>query len=127
MTLGLIGLLMAIVAPRLVHIIDRIAVRSAASEVGAVLGWGRDLAIAGRIPVAVHVRGSGGTLELRREGELLLERHIGSLHGVGLQQTRDSMAYDSWGLGVGAANLSIVVRRRAAVETVFVSRLGRVR
>jgi hypothetical protein len=30
-------------------------------------------------------------------------------------------------LGRGAANLSVIIRRRAAAETVVVSRLGRVR
>jgi hypothetical protein len=37
------------------------------------------------------------------------------------------MSYAPTGMGYGAANLSVVVRRNAAVETVYVSRLGRVR
>jgi hypothetical protein len=37
------------------------------------------------------------------------------------------MAFGASGLGYGAANLRVVVRRGAASETVYVSRLGRVR
>jgi len=37
------------------------------------------------------------------------------------------MAYAPNGLGYGASNLTVVLRRGSAAETIFVSRLGRVR
>jgi hypothetical protein len=37
------------------------------------------------------------------------------------------MSYSATGLGYGAANLSVFVRRNDSVDTVFVSRLGRLR
>jgi hypothetical protein len=46
---------------------------------------------------------------------------------VRLAATRDSMAYLPLGLGYGAANLRAVLTRGRASDTVFVSRLGRVR
>jgi hypothetical protein len=55
------------------------------------------------------------------------KRDIGAEHGVELSATRVRMSYSAMGIGYGAANLSAVVRRRSAVDTVFVSRLGRVR
>jgi hypothetical protein len=36
------------------------------------------------------------------------------------------MAYQASGLGLGAANLRLVLRRRARADTITVSRLGRV-
>jgi hypothetical protein len=46
---------------------------------------------------------------------------------VVLSASRARVVYSASGFGYGAANLSVVVRRNSAVDTVFVSRLGRVR
>jgi len=57
-----------------------------------------------------------------------VRRHdIGAEHDVQLSASRVRMSYSPTGIGYGAANLSVVVRRSAVVDTVFVSRLGRVR
>lgn len=121
------GTLMAIAIPRALLVLDRITVRAAAADVAATLGSARALALASRSPVAVHIDDIDGSLRIQRGAVVLLSRNIGQAHGVQLKQTRDSLAYDAWGLGRGAANLSVVIWRRAAAETVFVSRLGRVR
>jgi hypothetical protein len=49
------------------------------------------------------------------------------VHGVRLAATRDSMTYYPDGLALGGANLSIVLSRGAAADTVIVSREGRVK
>lgn len=121
------GLLLAIAVPRTQLALDRIAVRAAAGDVIATLNAARSLALAGHSAVAVHVDSATGSVRVRRGSEQLLARGIGHAHGVRVGSSRDSLTYDGRGLGRGAANLSIVVRRRAAAETVFVSRLGRVR
>src|SRR5687768_4681316 len=121
------GLLLAIAVPRTTLVLDRISVRSAAGDVRATVSSARAIALAGYAGVAVHVDSETGTLQVRRGSETILSRGIGHAHGVQIASTRDSMTYDSRGLGRGAANLSIVIRRRSAAETVFVSRLGRVR
>lgn len=121
------GLVMAIAIPRGLSLLDRVVVQSAASDVQATLSLARSLALAGRAAVAVDVDSATGVLRIRRGAEILLTRGIGHAHGVRLDRTRDSLTYDPRGLGRGAANLSLIVRRRAAAETVFVSRLGRVR
>ena len=121
------GLAMAIAIPRGRRLLDRLAVRSAAGDVLATLGYARSIALSGGARVAVHVDSTTGTIRVRQGTTVLLSRGIAHAHGVRVTATRDSMVYDPRGLGRGAANLSLVVRRGAARETVFVSRLGRVR
>ena len=121
------GLLLAIAVPRTRAALDGVSVRSAAGDVVATLSYARAIAQAGDGFIAVHVDSMTGTLRVRRAGMILHSRGVGHAHGVRLSASRDSLTYDPRGLGHGAANLSIVIRRGAAVETVFVSRLGRVR
>ena len=124
--LTIVGIVMAIAIPNAKAGLDRVSVRSAAGDVRATLNYARMLAVVGGLPVAVEVD-SVGTLRVRRGDERILDRAVGHAHGVRLARTRDSLTYDPRGFGRGAANLSVLVRRGASVETVFVSRLGRVR
>jgi len=127
LVLMIAGFVMAIAVPRGRSMLDRIAVHSAAGDVHATLSLARSLALAGNAAVAVDVDSASGVLRVRRGAEVLLSRNIGHAHDVRLDGTRDSLTYDARGLGRGAANLSVIIRRRSASETVFVSRLGRVR
>jgi prepilin-type N-terminal cleavage/methylation domain-containing protein len=125
--LTILGVVMMLVVPKANASLDRVTVRAAAGDVRATLNYARMLAMAGGLSVAVEVDSAAGTLRVRRGVEHILTRGVGPAHGVRLRQTRDSLTYDPRGFGRGAANLSIVVRRGVQVETVFVSRLGRVR
>jgi len=125
--LTIAGIVLAIAIPRGRLMIDRVSVQSAAGDVMATLDLARSLAIAGNSAVAVDIDSLTGALRIRRGDAVLHSRSIGDAHGVRVARTRDSLTYNSRGLGRGAANLSIVIRRGSAVETVFVSRLGRVR
>jgi prepilin-type N-terminal cleavage/methylation domain-containing protein len=125
--LTIVGLVMAIAIPNAKAGLDRLSARAAASDVRATLNYARMLAMAGGIAVAVDIDSVAGTLRVRRGNERILMRGVGQAHGVRVGKTRDSLAYDPRGLGRGAANLSILLRRGVSVETVFVSRLGRVR
>jgi prepilin-type N-terminal cleavage/methylation domain-containing protein len=121
------SVVLAIAIPPAQTMLDRLSVHAAASDVAAILSTARTLALAGHAPVAVDIDSESGVLRVRRGVEMLMVRNVGQAHGVHLERTRDSLTYDPRGLGRGGANLSVLVRRRAAVETVFVSRLGRVR
>jgi prepilin-type N-terminal cleavage/methylation domain-containing protein len=120
------GVLLLLALPRLSAVLDGFAVRSAATELVAVFGTARQVAIQQRRRVAVVVDTAHGVVRVTGE-QLVLERAVQSLYGVRLAATRDSMAYDARGLGYGAANLSIVAHRGRVAETLYVSRLGRVR
>lgn len=127
LVLTIAGLVLAIAIPRGVATLDRVSVTAASADVQATLNHARLLALAGGIAVAIDVDSARGELRVRRGVEVVMSRNVGQAHGVSLRGTRDSLTYDPRGLGRGAANLSIIVRRGSARETVFVSRLGRVR
>ncbi|HKO17114.1 MAG TPA: GspH/FimT family pseudopilin [Gemmatimonadaceae bacterium] len=107
--------------------LDRAAVRSATAEMATVFSLARQAAIHERATVVVHIDSATGSMRVTTSGTALLERQLRATYGVQLVPTRDSMAFDAHGLGVGVANLSVVARRRRAMDTLFLSRLGRVR
>ena len=121
------GILLGIAVPRARLGLDRAVVRSAATDVRATLGLARTLALAGHAVIVVDVDAGSGVLRIRRGREVLARRAVGEAHGVEVRATRDSLSYDPYGMGRGAANLSVILRRGLAAETVFVSRLGRIR
>jgi Tfp pilus assembly protein FimT len=125
--LAIVGITLGIAVPRTRDSLDRIAVRAAAGDVRATLRFARTVALAGNRAIAVNIDSVTGTVRIKRGTEILLSRGVGHAHGVRVGRTRDSLTYDGRGFGRGAANLSVIVRRGVAAETVFVARLGRVR
>ena len=77
--------------------------------------------------VAVVIDTVGGGFVIRSGSSVIARRNIRSAFGVRVASSRDSMSYDPRGLGYGAANLTVSASRGKAAETLFVSRLGRVR
>jgi hypothetical protein len=109
------------------HYLDRIAARSAVAEAAEVIQQARDEALARRAVVSVRIDTVSGLIALRERGHTLAVHALAHAHRVTLASTRDSLAFDVRGLGYGASNLTLVVRRGRAAETLVVSRLGRVR
>jgi Tfp pilus assembly protein FimT len=104
---------------------DAAAVRAATSEVAGAFIFARDRAAAEARPTAVQLDARSAAVTIVVAGDTI--RHTPLAAGVRLAATRDSAAFAATGLGLGAANLSVVLARGAAAETVVVSRLGRVR
>jgi len=125
--LVVIAVLLGLALPRLAGAADRAAVRSATADAAAVFRSARSAAIYRRAPVAVFIDTLRSAVSARADSMVLLRRDLGQGYGVRLTATRDSMAFDARGLGVGAANLSLVARRGRFADTLFVSRLGRLR
>ncbi len=100
-------------------------VAMAAQETVDLLALARDHAIAtgGRTAVRFDVAGTRVVVHAGRDTIA-----VGDFHGSGLtlEATRDSLSYAPSGLGVGAANLRLVLKRSARADTITVSRLGRV-
>lgn len=126
-TLCILSILSAITIPWAGEVLDRVKVRSAAVEIESLFSAARHIAIARAAQATVEIDPAAQSVSVSVGGDTVRKRDIGAAHDVRLSSTRARMSYAATGMGYGAANLSVVVRRNASVDTVFVSRLGRVR
>ena len=126
-TLGILSILSAIAIPWMGEILDRVKVRSAAVEIESLFSAARHIAIARATQATVDIDPVAQSINVSVGSDTVRQRKIGAAHDVQISATRARMSYAATGMGYGAANLSVVVRRNSSVDTVFVSRLGRVR
>ena len=127
--LVLVGLLSALAAPRLRPALDRAATATAAIEVTTALATTRHTAIAqgvrARLVIAADSlrldvwNGASWTAAARWPGP--------AAHRVALQVSNPIVTYSPLGIGWGASNTTITLRRGSQVETITTSRIGRVR
>ena len=77
---------------------------------------------------AAHAHGAEGIKAAIRAGiDTIEHRPLHEVHGVSMSTSRDSIAFAPSGMGFGAANTQIILRRGNAADTIAVSRLGRAR
>ena len=126
-TLFILSILSAIAIPRAGRFLDRIHVRGAVVEIESLFSTARHIAIARSAQATVDIDTLEQTIYVSVGRDTLRKREIGKAHGVRLAATRVRMSYSATGMGYGAANLSVVVQRNSVADTVFVSRLGRLR
>jgi Tfp pilus assembly protein FimT len=125
--IALTAILCAIAIPRAARLLDRIELRGAVSEIEMMFAVARHAAIARGVQVTLDIDLQRRTVAVREAGEVIRSRDVGASHGVDLSATRTSITYAANGLGYGAANMSLMVSRSGLVDTIVVSRLGRVR
>jgi prepilin-type N-terminal cleavage/methylation domain-containing protein len=126
-TLCILSILSAIAIPHAEKFLDGIRVRSAVIEIESLFSTARHIAIARGAQTTVEIDTAARAIYVSAGGARLRDARIGVDHDVRLSATRSDMSYSATGMGYGAANLSVVVRRNAFADTVFVSRLGRLR
>ena len=126
-TVCILSILSAIAIPWAGEVLDRVRVGSAAVEIESLFSAARHIAIARSARATVDVDTVGRSISVSVGSDTVRKREIGTDHDVQLSASRTRMTYSATGMGYGAANLSVVVRRNRAADTVFVSRLGRVR
>lgn len=126
-TLGIASILSAMAVPRVGRIIDGIHVNGAVVEIASLFNTARHFAIARSTRTTVEIDGARRTIVVLAGEDTIRKREIGRVHDISISATRARMSYAATGIGYGAANLSVVVRRNSSVDTVFVSRLGRLR
>lgn len=127
LVVALLLILVILAAPRYMALRDRIAVDGAASGIVRALVDARAAAVRLGTRAAVAIDTQTAALAVHVQADTLARIPLHDLFGVTLASSRDSMAYSATGLGYGASNASIIVRRGAAAETVSISRTGRVR
>ena len=127
LVLALSSALAAVGLPRAWSFIDRIEVRGAITEIESMFSLARHTAIARGAQVALDIDAARNAVTIRSGTEIVRTREVGLAHGVSLSTNRPGITYSPIGVGYGAANFSLIVSRGRAVDTVVVSRLGRVR
>jgi len=126
-TICILGVLSAIAVPWAGDLLDRARVRGAVVEIESLFSGARHIAIARSAQAAVDIDTVAQRISVSVGTDTLRRGEIGVDYGVRLSASRVRMSYSATGMGYGAANLSVVVRRNASSDTVFVSRLGRLR
>jgi prepilin-type N-terminal cleavage/methylation domain-containing protein len=121
---SIIGIVAAIAAPRVRSSVDAFAVESAARDVANALTLGR-LAAVRHGGADVHI--DSASVTVRAAGRDVFSRPVARSHGVRVRSSTAVVRYAATGWATGLSNGSIVLTRGVRVDTVFVSRLGRVR
>ena len=122
-----LAVLSAIAMPAASGLVDRIRVRAAVTEIESLFGAARLVAIARAMQTSVEIDTAARMISVTIAADTVRRAALGIELGVQLAANRNAMSYSATGVGYGAANLSVVVRKNSAVDTIFVSRLGRVR
>jgi len=125
--LAIMALLLSMAAPRLGNLRDRAAVRGASTELAAILASARRAAMLRSTVAALVIDESRSSASVLVGTDTILAHAVGGELGVTITATRDTVLYAPSGRAWGASNTSIVVARGRWSDTLFVSRLGRVR
>ncbi len=125
--LALIVLLSGIVLSKASTFVDAIEVRGAVTEIESLFATARHVAIARATQSTLEIDPARGVILVHVGSDTIQLRELALVHGVTLSSTRVAITYSPTGLGYGAANLTLTVARNLSADTIYVSRLGRVR
>lgn len=124
------GMIMAIGAPKLASIRDEAAVRSAAQQIGAYVATARAAAIRRGLRANFKTRADTMWVEIQQPGapEAIVPRiPLSDTFNVSVQSTADSITFDARGFAVGLnGTQTFTVTRAAARDSICVTRLGMV-
>jgi prepilin-type N-terminal cleavage/methylation domain-containing protein len=121
------AIISTITIPRAGRFIDGIEVRGASTEAASMFSLARHYAIAHGTQASLDIDPSARTLSIKSSGENITTRDLGAAHGVNISTNRTSITYSAIGVGYGAANFTMILSKGRAADTLYVSRLGRVR
>lgn len=121
---AIIGIIASISAPRITHTLDAFAVEGASREVvnGFALGRLAALRYGG-----ADVRLDTASVSVEAGRHVVYARDLLANHGVRVRSNTALVRYAATGMAAGVSNGTIVISKGASVDTIVVSRLGRVR
>lgn len=124
------GIIMAVGAPKLGGIRDRASVRSAAQQIGAYVATTRAAAIRRGLRANFKVRADTMWIEIQQPGapEMVAPPiPLAQTFNVAMTSTTDSIVFDARGFAIYPAQTSkFVVTRASAADSMCVTRLGMV-
>jgi type II secretory pathway pseudopilin PulG len=126
-TLTIIAIITAVMAPKAAGFFDSLSVHGATSDAFAIFSTARSAAASRETRATVDIDTARTLMIVRAGQDTILKRDLGLVHQVKLSASRSSMVFAPNALGYGASNLTLVIKRGHSVDSLFVSRLGRVR
>ena len=127
LTLGLLAIISATAIPTLAAATARWQVRAAVADLVNALVLAREAALARGSVALLVVDAAHGRVTVTCAGDTIVSRAVSAMHGVTLSASGDSVRYAPDGLATGVSNTTVLVVRGSRVDSVIVSRLGRVR
>lgn len=127
MLLAALGVCLSVMVTGGARLLNTAAVHGASREVAELFAMARDRAVATGTRTAIHLDPVRHRIVVHAWNDTLARLELQRDQGILLESTRDSMAYLPSGLGYGAANLRVILKRGASRDTITVSRLGRVK
>lgn len=127
LTLALVALVAAIAVPSLVGVTERWTMRAAAADIVNALVFARESALARGTTATFVVDAAAGEVRVTCGSDTITRRAVGALHGVRLAASGDSVRFAPDGLATGVSNTTMLIVRGTRVDSVVVSRLGRIR
>jgi len=125
--LALAGILLAIAVPPLNGALDRIEVTAAAAHLAAAHQRARIMAVTRSQVIILSIDASALTIRPRNVAAALWSEPGPAASGVSLAGPTRKFAFSPEGFSLGLSNATMQLSRGAAIRTVVVSRLGRVR
>lgn len=125
--LAILATTAALAIPRAARFVDRTAVHAAIDAIASACALARGAAVMRGTFVTVTIDTAGAAVKVSAGADTLLARPLDFGGTVRLSASRARVVYDRIGLGYGASNTTVIARRGRAADTLYTSRLGRVR
>jgi prepilin-type N-terminal cleavage/methylation domain-containing protein len=119
-----LGIIVAIAAPRVQSSLDTMAVEGATRDVLHALELAR---LAASRENGTDVAIDSSTVVVRSHNRVIHVREVARARGVRMRTTVSTVRFAATGLGMGLSNGTIYLTRGSAADTIVISRLGRVR